>query len=66
MLSADQADALAAVPLNVTVPDPCTAPKPDPVIVTEAPTSPDDGLSNVIVGCAGLALTPTFVGALGA
>jgi hypothetical protein len=43
MVSALQLVAVAAVPLNVTVLVPCVAPKPDPAIVTEAPTAPEVG-----------------------
>ena len=41
---------VAVVPLNVTVLVPCVAPKFVPVIVTDAPTTPDVGLRLVIVG----------------
>jgi hypothetical protein len=39
---------VAAVPLNVTVLDPCVEPKFVPVMVTEAPTAPELGDSFVI------------------
>src|SRR5207247_3448146 len=41
---------VAAVPLNTTVLDPCAAPKLVPVIVTDVPTGPDVGASDVIDG----------------
>jgi hypothetical protein len=40
----------AAVPLNVTVLEPCDAPKFAPVIVTEVPTGPEPGLRLVMLG----------------
>jgi|ERR671924_2166311 hypothetical protein len=40
----------AAVPLNVTVPYPCDDPKFFPVIVTDVPTGPVEGLIPVILG----------------
>lgn len=43
ILVALQLVGLAAVPLNVTVLDPCVEPKLTPVIVTEAPTNADVG-----------------------
>jgi len=39
-----------AVPLNVTVLDPCVAPKFDPLMVTAVPVVPKDGESAVIDG----------------
>jgi hypothetical protein len=45
-----QLDTVASVPLNVTVLVPCVALKPEPAMVTEAPTAPVDGDSVVIVG----------------
>src|SRR6266404_1176839 len=41
---------IAAVPLNLTVLLPCVAPKFVPVIVTEAPASPDAGFTLVMLG----------------
>src|SRR5439155_169330 len=41
---------VAAVPLNATVLDPCVAPKFVPVTVTDVPTGPDVGTSDVIDG----------------
>jgi hypothetical protein len=41
---------VAVVPLNVTVLVPCVAPKPDPAIVTEAPTAPDVG-DKLVMDC---------------
>jgi hypothetical protein len=35
---------VAVVPLKVTVLLPCVAPKYDPVIVTDVPTGPEEGL----------------------
>jgi hypothetical protein len=46
----DQPVHVAAVPLNLTVEDPCVAPKVVPVIVTPAPTTPLVGLSKLICG----------------
>ena len=40
----------AAVPLNVTVLEPCAAPKFEPPIVTDVPTGPDAGLKLVMAG----------------
>ena len=50
MLVSLQLDGAAKVPLNETVLVPCVVPKPNPEIVTELPTSPDEGLMEVIVG----------------
>lgn len=47
-----QLDGVAVVPLNLTVLEPCVAPKLVPVIVTEAPTAPDVGETVVILGAA--------------
>jgi hypothetical protein len=41
---------VAAVPLNVTAPVPCAAPKFAPVIVTDAPTVPDGGDTLIMLG----------------
>src|SRR5262245_51080873 len=49
MLVADHDVGVAVVPLNRTVLVPCVAPKFVPVIVTEAPTAPLVGFSDVIV-----------------
>jgi hypothetical protein len=43
---------VAAVPLNVTVPDPCVDPKFAPAIVTDAPTAPELGDTLVMLGAA--------------
>jgi hypothetical protein len=43
---------VAVVPLNLTVLLPCVEPKPEPAIVTEAPTAPDVGVRLVIDGAA--------------
>jgi hypothetical protein len=48
--AAQLATLVAAVPLNVTVLEPWGEPKPVPVIVTEAPTAPDDTESTVMLG----------------
>ncbi len=40
----------AAVPLNVTVLNPCVAPKFVPVIVTACPTAPDAGFTDAMFG----------------
>jgi len=58
MLVALQLAGVAAVPLNVTVLDPCDAPKFVPVIVTEVPTGPEGGLRFVIFGI-GRTVNPT-------
>jgi hypothetical protein len=52
MLDALQLVAVAVVPLNLTVLDPCVDPKFDPAIVTDAPTAPEVGERLVIVGAA--------------
>jgi hypothetical protein len=55
MLDAPQLVGAAAIPLNVTVLEPCAAPKFVPVIVTGTPTNPDTGFRLVMLG-AGVAL----------
>jgi hypothetical protein len=55
MLVALQLVGVAVVPLNVTVLDPCVAPKFAPAIVTDAPTNPEVGFRLVMLG-AGVAL----------
>src|SRR5258708_7422845 len=40
MLDADQLEALAVIPLNLTAPVPCVAPKFDPLIITGSPIAP--------------------------
>src|SRR5262249_57674241 len=50
MLVADQLVGVATVPLNVTALVPCAAPKLVPAIVTEVPTGPLLGVSEVSVG----------------
>jgi len=50
MLVALQLEGTAATPLNVTVLVPCVAPKFAPAMVTEAPTGPDVGLKEVMLG----------------
>ena len=50
MLVALQLVGVAAVPLNFTVLVPCVAPKFAPVIVTDAPTTPDVGFRLVMLG----------------
>jgi hypothetical protein len=50
MLEALQLVAVAVVPLNLTVLEPCEFPKPDPAIVTLAPTAPVLGVRVEIVG----------------
>jgi hypothetical protein len=50
MLVALQFVGEAAVPLNVTVLVPCEAPKFDPLMVTQVPTTPDVGLKLVMLG----------------
>ena len=46
----DQLVTAAVVPLNVTVLDPCVAPKAEPLIVTAVATGPDVGVRLVICG----------------
>ena len=50
MLEALQLVELAAVPLKVTVLEPCDVPKFDPAMVTEAPTGPEAGLRLEMLG----------------
>jgi len=50
MLVALQLVGVAAIPLNVTVLVPCVAPKFVPVMVTEVPTGPDEGLRLLMNG----------------
>src|SRR5215472_8954199 len=50
MLVGLQLVGVAVVPLKVTVLVPCDAPKFAPVIVTEAPAMPEDGLIPVMLG----------------
>src|SRR5258706_9040450 len=50
MLVAVKFVGVASVPLNLTVLLPCVAPKFVPVIVTEAPASPDAGFTLVMLG----------------
>jgi len=50
MLVALQLVGVAVVPLNVTMPVPCVAPKFVPVIVTDVPTAPEVGFKLVILG----------------
>jgi hypothetical protein len=58
--AAQLATLVTAVPLNLTVLVPCGEPKPDPEIVIEAPTGPEDAESPVMLG----ADTPVKVGPL--
>src|SRR3989442_10920763 len=50
MLVALQLVGAVVVPLNLTVLDPCVAPKFAPAIVTDAPTNPDAGFKLVMLG----------------
>src|SRR5213594_4178173 len=50
MLVALQLVGAAAIPLNLTVLDPCVAPKFAPAIVTDVPTNPDVGFKVVMLG----------------
>lgn len=50
MLVSLQAVGEAEVPLNVTVLEPCAAPKLLPLIVTDVPMGPDEGFRLVIRG----------------
>jgi hypothetical protein len=50
MLVAFQLVGVASVPLKLTVPPPCVAPKFVPVIVTEVPTTPEDAERLLIAG----------------
>jgi hypothetical protein len=55
----------AVAPLNLTVLDPCVAPKFVPLIVTEVPANPDVGLKPLIPGAVlPELLTPTTTPAL--
>jgi hypothetical protein len=64
MLVAVHAEGVAAVPLNVTVLEPCVLPKPVPAITTEVPKGPELGESVAMFGATVkttplLALPPT-------
>src|SRR2546427_4584529 len=59
MLVALQLVAAAAIPLNLTVLDPCVAPKFAPAIVTDVPTNPDVGFNHVILGAGTVPLNLT-------
>lgn len=59
MLLAPQLVIVAVVPLNLTVLLPCVDPKPDPAMVTEAPTAPEVGVRLVIEGAAATTLVAT-------
>ena len=50
MLVALQIVGVATTPLNVTVLAPCEAPKFAPAIMTEAPTGPEVGFKDVMLG----------------
>jgi hypothetical protein len=50
MLVALQPVGVAATPLNVTVLEPCDAPKFAPAIITDVPTGPDIGFKLVMLG----------------
>src|SRR5436309_16062848 len=50
---------VAPIPLNVTVLVPSLAPKLAPVILTDAPRTPDVGLSPVMLGGGAVSLTLT-------
>ena len=50
MLVALQLEGVAVTPLNLTVLVPCVDPKFNPVMVTDAPTAPVLGLSEVMLG----------------
>jgi len=50
MVEAVQLVGVATVPLNLTMPG--DAPKPEPVMVTDAPTTPEVGVSLVMLGAA--------------
>jgi hypothetical protein len=58
MLVALQLVGVPAIPLNVTVLDPCVEPKLAPVIVTDVPTGPDVGDKLVMTGAFA---NPTFM-----
>jgi hypothetical protein len=57
MLDAPHVDAVAAVPLNVTVPLPCEEPNVVPVMVTDAPTAPDV-IDRLVIAGATVKFTP--------
>ena len=58
MLVALQLVAMAAVPLKLTVPLPCVAPKFVPVIVTGVPGAPEAGDKLVMLGLEGATVKP--------
>jgi hypothetical protein len=58
MLDALQAVTLAAVPLNFSVLVPCVVPKLVPAMVTDLPTEPDVGESEVMEGVVTLKKVP--------
>ena len=66
MLVALQVVGAAAIPLNWTVLAPCDAPKLLPAIVTDVPTTPDVGLTLVMLGGGGGDVTVKATPLLGA
>jgi hypothetical protein len=64
MLVALQLVGTAPTPLNATVLVPCVAPKFAPVIVTEAPTSPELGFKLVMLGTVRAGFTVSIAAAL--
>jgi hypothetical protein len=69
MLVALQLAGVAVTPLNLTVLVPCVAPKFAPLIVTDVPTAPEDGVRPVMLAGGGFPpplpapLQPTIVNA---
>jgi len=59
-----QLEGVAATPLKVTVLVPCVEPKFVPVIVTEVPTGPELGDSDVMLGGGGGVMTVKLVGTI--
>jgi hypothetical protein len=60
MLVAIQLVGVAVVPLNLTVLEPCVAPKFAPLIVTDAPTAPEVGFTLVMLAGGGFPPPPPF------
>jgi hypothetical protein len=64
MLAALQLDAVATVPLKVTVLVPCVAPKLAPAIVTDVPAGPDAGFNPPMLGVVAAALVEKVISGL--
>lgn len=59
MLEGPQVIGAAGVPLNVTVLEPCVAPKFAPLIVMPYPTREEVGVKKVMLGAGGITVKPT-------